>query len=121
MKEIINWRLVKRLILVWRWQVGLLSGFCLAFLLILPVPIIAKVWPPDEIYDVAWHELKDAKRLAEKFGYNFGTMEQPTRAAEKLLRKQDELAERLAEELADLKLELTNSRIDTTPAEIRTT
>ncbi|MCL4301396.1 MAG: recombinase family protein [Anaerolineae bacterium] len=54
MKEIINWRLLKRLIRVWRWHLGLLSGFCLALLLVLPVPITAKVWPPDEIYKAAW-------------------------------------------------------------------
>ena len=56
-------------------------------------------------------ELAEAERLALKMTRNFGTMETPTRTAERALREQDDLVARLQIELAALEQELANSCI----------
>jgi len=63
-------------------------------------------------------DLADAERLALKMARNFGTMEAPSRTAERLLREQDDLVHRLQNERAELEHELANSRIEALPEEI---
>ena len=63
-------------------------------------------------------ELVEAERLALKMARNFGTMETPSRTAERLLREQDALVQRLQIELAELEQEMANSRVEASPEEI---
>ncbi|GAB4537132.1 MAG: hypothetical protein Kow0063_23450 [Anaerolineae bacterium] len=63
-------------------------------------------------------ELREAERLALKMARNFGTMETPTRSAERLLQEQDAKVTQLEFELAELEHALANSRIETTQEEI---